>query len=223
MNRHPGVDRSAAIVPRMSWSLWLTLVVTGVLISLTPGAGAINTMANALGVGWTRSIWGILGQQVGLLAYIVIVSAGVGVIVAGSPAVFNVIRFAGAAYLVWLGIRQWRSRTQAIDGEDASAQVATGRSMVRRGLLVNLTNPKALVFFLAFMPQFIRPGQPLLPQYLLFAVTIVVIDVLVMWLLFATAARGLQRFTRTERGQGTLNKLFGGLFVGMGALLATVH
>ena len=207
----------------MSWSLWLTLVVTGVLISLTPGAGAINTMANALGVGWTRSFWGILGQQVGLLAYVVIVAAGVGVIVAGSPVVFNVIRYAGAAYLVLLGIRQWRARTVAVISEGSAPQAVTRRSMVRRGLLVNLTNPKALVFFLAFMPQFIRPDQALPPQYLVFAATIVVVDVLVMWFFFATAARGLRRITRNPRGQGTLNKLFGGLFVGMGALLATVH
>lgn len=206
----------------MSWSLWLTLVVTGVLISLTPGAGAINTMANALGAGWMRSVWGILGQQVGLLAYIVVVAAGVGVIVTGSPVVFNVIRYAGAAYLVLLGIRQWRAHAQVIS-EGSAAQVATRRSMIRRGLLVNLTNPKALLFFLAFMPQFIRPDRPLLPQYLVFAATIVVVDVLVMWFFFATAARGLRRITRNPRGQGTLNKLFGGLFVGMGALLATVH
>ncbi|OFE15608.1 lysine transporter LysE [Humibacillus sp. DSM 29435] len=206
----------------MSWSLWLTLVVTGVLISLTPGAGAINTMANALGVGWARSVWGILGQQVGLLAYVVVVAAGVGVIVTGSPVIFNVIRYAGAAYLVLLGIRQWRARAQVI-GEGSAAQVVTRRSMIRRGLLVNLTNPKALLFFLAFMPQFIRPDRPLLPQYLVFAATIVVVDVLVMWFFFATAARGLRRITRNPRGQGTLNKLFGGLFVGMGALLATVH
>ena len=207
----------------MSWSLWLTLVVTGVLISLTPGAGAINTMANALGVGWMRSFWGILGQQIGLLAYVAIVAAGLGVIVAGSPVVFNVIRYAGAAYLVLLGIRQWRARAQAVISEGSAPQVVTRRSMVRRGLLVNLTNPKALVFFLAFMPQFIRPDQALPPQYLVFAATIVVVDVLVMWFFFATAARGLRRITRNPRGRGTLNKLFGGLFVGMGALLATVH
>ena len=207
----------------MSWSLWLTLVVTGVLISLTPGAGAINTMANALGVGWTRSIWGILGQDLALVIDIVVVAAGVGVVVAGSPLLFNVIRYAGAAYLVVIGIRQWRARPRAVDDEGPVAQLATRTSLFRRGVLVNLTNPKAMVFFLAFMPQFIRPDGPLLPQYVVFAATIVVIDVLLMWFFFATAARGLRRVTRNPRGQSTLNRLFGGLFIGMGTLLATVH
>lgn len=207
----------------MSWSLWVTLVVTGVLISFTPGAGAINTMANALGSGWTRSIWGILGQELALLLDIVVVAAGVGVIVSGSPVVFHVIRYAGAAYLVVLGIRQWRARTEAAGSKGPAPHAATRRSMIRRGFLVNLTNPKAVVFFLAFMPQFIRADRPLLPQYLVFAATILAIDVVVMWGFFATAARGLRRITRTPRGQRTVNKLFGGLFVGMGALLATVH
>lgn len=207
----------------MSWSLWLALVVTGVLISFTPGAGAINTMANALGVGWTRSIWGILGQELALLLDIVVVAAGLGVVVSGSPVVFNVIRYAGAAYLVFLGIRQWRARAHSTDGESAGPIKAGPWSLMRRGFLVNLTNPKAVVFFLAFMPQFIRPERTLLPQYLVFAGTIVVIDVIVMWGFFATAARGLRRITRTPEGQRTVNKLFGGLFVGMGALLATVH
>lgn len=207
----------------MSWSLWLALVVTGVLISLTPGAGAINTMANALGAGWTRSIWGILGQELALLLDIVVVAAGLGVIVSGSPVVFNVIRYAGAAYLVFLGIRQWRARVQPADSEGPIAPAPRRRSLIRQGFLVNLTNPKAVVFFLAFMPQFIHPERPLLPQYLVFAATVVVIDVIVMWGFFATAARGLRRITRTPRGQSAVNRLFGGLFVGMGALLAAVH
>jgi homoserine/homoserine lactone efflux protein len=202
----------------MSWSLWFTLVVTGALISLTPGAGAINTMANSLGSGWTRSIWGILGQHV---AHIAVVAAGVGVLVAGSPVLFNVVRYAGAAYLVLLGVRQFRSRAAGAQVGEVAREPA--RSMFRRGLLVNLTNPKAVVFFLAFAPQFIRPEQPLLPQYAVFAATVVAIDVVVMWFFFAAAARGLGRLTRRESGQRTVNRVFGGLFVGVGVLLATVH
>lgn len=205
----------------MPWSLWLALVATATLISLTPGAGAVNTMANAIGSGWARSIWGILGQQVALLAHIAIVAAGVGVLVAGSPLLFNVIRYAGAAYLVFLGVRQFRSRAAAARVGELRHEPAW--SMFRRGLLVNLTNPKAVVFFLAFTPQFIRPEQPLLTQYAVLAATVVVVDVLVMWFFFAAAARGLGRLTQRESGQRTLNRVFGGLFVGVGVLLAAVH
>ena len=205
----------------MSWSLWLTLVATGALISFTPGAGAVNTMANSLGSGWTRSLWGILGQQVALIAHIAVVAAGLGVLVAGSPVLFTVIRYAGAAYLIHLGVRQFRSR--ALAARVAAVERESAVSMFRRGLLVNLTNPKAVVFFLAFTPQFIRPERPLLPQYAVLAATVVAIDVVVMWFFFAAAARGIGRLTRRESGQRAMSRVFGGLFVGVGVLLAAVH
>lgn len=206
----------------MSWSLWLTLVFAAMLISLTPGAGAINTMTNSIGVGWARSLWGILGQQVALLVHIAVVAAGVGVLVAQSPLLFNVVRYAGAAYLVFLGVRQLRAPTGPVDDQLPVRRVEPW-PMFRQGMLVNLTNPKAVVFFLAFTPQFIQPHRPLVTQYAVLAATVVVVDVVVMWFVFAVAARGLRRLTSTAAGQRRLNRIFGGLFVAVGALLAAVH
>lgn len=224
----------------MTLSLWATLLAACFVISFTPGAGAINTMGNSLAVGFRRSIWGILGQQAALVVHIVIVAAGVGVLVASSPLVFEIIRYAGAAYLVYLGIRQILAKPSAAPGPsvapepaeaetdaDASpAAVARGESrwsMFRRGLWVNLLNPKAIVFFLAFLPQFIRPGLPLLPQYLVVGATVVIVDVVVMWGFFAVAAQGLRRLTTSARGQRIVNRIFGSLFIGVGVLLAVVH
>ncbi|MFC5930374.1 lysine transporter LysE [Cryobacterium melibiosiphilum] len=207
----------------MQLSLWLALAGAGVLISLTPGAGAINTMNNSLTSGFRRSIWGILGQQVALIAHVIVVALGVGVLVAGSPVLFNVIRYAGAAYLVFLGIRLLLQQPTAARSATSVTVRESAWSMFRRGLWVNLLNPKALVFFLAFMPQFIRPEQPLLPQYLVLTVTVVAIDIVVMWLLFAAAAKSFQRFTNTVRGQTILNRVFGSLFIAVAALLALIH
>ncbi|MBL0887136.1 LysE family transporter [Myceligenerans indicum] len=208
----------------MPLSLWLALVGAGVLISFTPGAGAVNTMSNAMTSGWARSIWGILGQQAALLIHIVVVAAGVGVLVAGTPWLFDTIRYAGAAYLVYLGVRQFLTRPGPGVGTDGGAGVPEPvPSMFRRGLLVNLTNPKAIVFFLAFVPQFVRPDRPLAGQYAVLAATVVAIDVLVMWFFFATTARGLGRLTAGESGSRTVNRVFGSLFVGVGVLLAVMH
>ena len=204
-------------------SLWLALASAGVLISFTPGAGAINTMSNSLNSGFRRSIWGILGQQAALIVHIVIVALGVGVLVTNSPVAFNVIRYAGAAYLVYLGIRQFLQKPDLDQEKAAALRDEPALSMFRRGLWVNLLNPKAVVFFLAFMPQFIRSDQPLLPQYLVLSATVVVIDILVMWLFFAAAATSFQRFTREPRGQKVLNRTFGALFVAVGVLLALIH
>ena len=207
----------------MHFSLWVALVGAGTLISFTPGAGAINTMSNALNAGFRRSIWGILGQQAALLIHIVIVALGVGLLVASSPVAFNVIRYAGAAYLVYLGIRQFLAKPD-LDGERAGALSNEPRwSMFRRGLWVNMLNPKAIVFFLAFLPQFIRVDRPLPAQYLIVAATVVVIDIVVMWFFFAVTARSFQRFTRDARGQRVLNRVFGVLFVAVGLLLAVIH
>ena len=207
----------------MQFSLWVALVGAGTLISFTPGAGAINTMSNALNAGFLRSIWGILGQQAALLIHIVIVALGVGLLVAGSPVAFNVIRYAGAAYLVYLGIRQFLAKPQ-LDAEKVRALSDEPRwSMFQRGLWVNMLNPKAIVFFLAFLPQFIQPDRPLVAQYLVVAATVVVIDILVMWFFFAGTARSFQRFTRDARGQRALNRVFGVLFVAVGVLLAVIH
>lgn len=260
----------------MAASLWLTLLVACIVISFTPGAGAINTMGNALNHGFRRAIWGILGQQAALIVHIAIVALGVGVLVASSPVLFNVIRYAGAAYLAYLGLRllvqrpspqaegaeAWSASDEVTDASvgavspgavspgavstgavstgvvaphaDArraeptgaapvAAPVETRWSMFRRGLWVNLLNPKAIVFFLAFLPQFIRPADPLLPQYATATATAVAVDIAVMWGFFALAAQGLRRFTRTPRGQRIIDRVFGSLFLAVAVLLALVH
>ena len=207
----------------MQFSLWLALAGAGTLISFTPGAGAINTMSNSLTAGFKRSIWGILGQQAALILHVIVVALGVGVLVAGSPVAFNAIRYAGAAYLVYLGIRQFLRKPDLDQEKVAALRNEPAWSMFRRGLWVNLLNPKAIVFFLAFMPQFIRPASPLLPQYAVLAATVVLIDVLVMWFFFAAAAKSFHRFTHNAHGQTLLNRIFGVLFVAVGMLLALIH
>ena len=189
-------------------------------------------MTNSLNAGFRRSIWGIFGQQAALVAHVVIVAAGVGLLVSGSPVAFTAIRYAGAAYLVFLGVRLFLATPRAAAEHEAAAQ-APGRgesgwtesawSMFRRGLWVNLLNPKAIVFFLAFTPQFVRPGEPLLPQYGVLIATVVAVDILVMWFFFAAAAKSVRRFTRGTRGQLMLNRTFGTLFILVAALLAFVH
>ncbi|UYO98506.1 LysE family transporter [Microbacterium sp. M28] len=207
----------------MSLTVWLSLLAASVVISFTPGAGAINTMSNALNEGWRRAVWGVIGQQLALIVHVVIVAAGVGLLVARSPLLFDVVRYAGAAYLVFLGIRMMLAKPAAEDDIETLRLPESRLSMVRRGFWVNLLNPKAIVFFLAFIPQFIRLDQPALPQYLILITTVVIVDVAVMWFFFAAAAKPFRRLTRTPRGQRTLNVVFGALFLAVAALLLFVH
>lgn len=233
----------------MSLSTWTALLAAVVVISLTPGAGAVNTMTNSISQGWRRSFWGVLGQQIALVIQLIIVAVGVGALVAASPAILTVVKWLGAAYLVYLGLRMILSRPQATDAserqevrlgdtaaEDSGAGGAAGPhsgtngrrresawSMIRRGTLVNLLNPKAIVFFLAFVPPFIRADLPALPQYLIIAATCVGVDVLVMWFGFAALARPLGRLMHSTRGQRSLNTIFGLCFLLVAVLLLVVH
>lgn len=153
----------------------------------------------------------------------IIVAAGVGILVASSPAIFAAVRYAGAAYLVYLGVRMILSKPDVSSESTTQTRVSGRWAMVRRGILVNLLNPKAIVFFLAFTPQFIQPGQPLAPQYAIYIGTIIVVDILVMWFFFAATARSFQRFTTTVRGAKILNLVFGTLFIFVAALLLLMH
>lgn len=209
----------------VSLAVWFSLLTASVVISFTPGAGAINTMSNALNQGWRRSIWGIVGQQIALVVHVAIVAAGVGLLVSRSEFLFNAIRYAGAAYLVFLGIRLMLTKP-AVVVDEAPVPVDSREShwsMIRRGFWVNLLNPKAIVFFLAFIPQFIRLDQPQLPQYLTLIATVIVVDVIVMWGFFAAAARPFRRLTRSARGQRILNTVFGALFIVVAAILVLLH
>lgn len=208
----------------MSLAVWFSLLTASVVISFTPGAGAINTMSNALNQGWRRSIWGIVGQQIALIVHVAVVAAGVGLLVSRSEVLFTAIRYAGAAYLIFLGIRLILARPAEVDDDAVPVDSREGSwSMIRRGFWVNLLNPKAIVFFLAFIPQFIRLDQPPLPQYLTLVATVVIVDVIVMWGFFAAAARPFRRLTRTATGQRVLNSIFGVLFIGVAGLLLLVH
>ena len=209
----------------VSLAVWFSLLTASVVISFTPGAGAINTMSNAMNQGWRRSIWGIIGQQIALVVHVAIVAAGVGLLVSRSELLFNAIRYAGAAYLVFLGIRLLLTKPSVVvdDAPEPIDSRESHWSMIRRGFWVNLLNPKAIVFFLAFIPQFIRLDQPPIPQYLALIATVVVVDVIVMWGFFAAAARPFRRLTRTARGQRILNTVFGALFIAVAALLLLLH
>lgn len=180
-------------------------------------------MSNALSQGWRRSLWGVLGQQAALVVHVAIVAAGVGLLVSRSPLLFEIIRYAGAAYLVFLGIRLILAAPHPVDAATASASREHAWSMFRRGLWVNLLNPKAIVFFLAFVPQFVRLDRDPLPQYIILIGTVVAVDILVMWFFFAAAAKPFRRFTRQERGQRVLNSVFGALFIAVAGLLLFVH
>ncbi|RCL28128.1 threonine transporter RhtB [Pseudomonas sp. AFG_SD02_1510_Pfu_092] len=206
----------------MSMEVWLGFFAACWVISLSPGAGAIASMSSGLQYGFWRGYWNALGLQLGLIVQIAIIAAGVGAILAASATAFQIIKWFGVAYLVYLAYKQWRALPMDMSDESAVRPIGKPLSLVFRGFLVNVSNPKALVFMLAVLPQFINPHQPLLPQYVAITVTMVSVDMLVMAGYTGLAARVL-RMLRTPKQQKRLNRTFAGLFLGAATFLATLR
>jgi homoserine/homoserine lactone efflux protein len=205
----------------MALETWLAFFVASWLISLSPGAGAISCMAAGIRYGYRKGLWNIAGLQLGILFVLTVVAAGLGALLVASTVAFNVIKWLGAAYLVWLGIQQWRAPAAAIDADATGVGLGgTPRDLMLRGFLVNATNPKGIVFMLAVLPQFIDPARPQLPQYAICGATLFFTDLVVMSGYTGLAAKVL-RLLREPHHIRWMNRTFGGLFVAAGAVLAT--
>jgi homoserine/homoserine lactone efflux protein len=203
----------------MTLETWLAFLVAAVLISVSPGAGAVACMTSGMRYGYRRGIWNIFGMQVGIALQLAIVGAGLGAVLATSTAAFTALKWLGVAYLCYLGVKQWRAPAEPVRVGEAHGG-GTRTALFVQGFLVNATNPKATVFFLAVLPQFIEASRPLLPQYLTVVATLTAVDLVVMsgYTLFAAKFLALLRAPRQIR---FVNRLFGGLFVGAAALLAS--
>ncbi|MGY3571033.1 homoserine/homoserine lactone efflux protein [Vibrio paucivorans] len=201
----------------MDTHVWLAYVVTAIVFSLAPGSGTVNSISNGLSYGTRKSLAAIVGLQIGLAFHIILVGAGVGALVAKSALAFSIIKWVGAAYLVWLGIQKWRDRSSLTTQADSTELSAW--SMMNKAVLINLTNPKSIVFLVALFPQFIDPAKDQLTQLAVLGVTTVAIDSIVM-LGYTSLAAQMGRFIRSERIMMKINKVFGSMFMGCGALLA---
>ena len=206
----------------MTLDTWLAFFIACWVISLSPGAGAIASMSCGLQYGFWRGYWNAIGLQVALALQIAVVAAGVGAILATSSLAFSLIKWFGVAYLLWLALKQWQAVPSMLDDSAGPRPIGRPLALVFRGFLVNASNPKAIVFILAVLPQFLDPHGDLVVQYLQMGTTMVVVDLIVMAGYTGLASR-LLRALRSPRQQRIMNRTFGALFVGAAALLATVR
>ncbi|CAM8667176.1 RhtB Putative threonine efflux protein [Comamonadaceae bacterium] len=203
----------------MEFATWLAFFAASWAISISPGAGAVAAMSAGLNHGFRRGYIATLGLVLGIWTQIVVVGVGLGAVVAASSTAFLVIKWAGVAYLVWLGIQQWRAPAVPLATPAEVAPIVAARTMIFRAWVINALNPKGTVFLLAVMPQFLNLAEPLLPQYLVIAATLAFTDLVVMAGYTALAARVL-RALKSESHLKAMNRVFGGLFVAAGTLLA---
>lgn len=203
----------------MDLATWLAFFAASWAISISPGAGAVAAMSAGLTHGFRRGYLTTLGLVLGIWTQIVVVGIGLGALVATSATAFTVIKWAGVAYLVWLGVQQWRAPARPIAQVSTDATPQRARDLIVRGWIINALNPKGTVFLLAVVPQFLNLAEPLALQYLVIALTLGFTDLVVMAGYTALAARLLRTLKSTAHVRA-LNRVFGSLFVVAGGLLA---
>jgi threonine/homoserine/homoserine lactone efflux protein len=193
----------------------LLYLVAAIGLSLTPGPNSLLVLTHGALHGHRRTLFTVAGGALGFTLLIGLSMAGIGALLKTSADALLVLKLVGGAYLAWLGVQLWRAPPIQLSTAAGDTR-ASGTSLFRQGLLTALSNPKALLFYGAFLPQFIDPARDLVPQFVVMATVFVVVEIAVEWglALMAHRVRGwLQRLGRR------FNRACGGMFVAMGAAL----
>lgn len=197
----------------MSLDTWLIYLAASIGLSLSPGPNGLLALTHGALHGHRRTLFTIFGGAAGFTLIIALSMFGIGALIQSSVAWLTALKWVGGAYLVWLGIQVWRAPPVAVD-LGAPAASRSGRSLFAQGLLSAVTNPKALLFFVAFLPQFIDPKRGLVVQFVVMAGTFAVTEILTEFALAAAAHRIRPWLQRVGR---RFNRVCGGIFVVIGA------
>jgi len=204
----------------MPFETWLAFAAASFAILAIPGPTVMLVVGYALGEGRRAALGTVGGVLIGDLLAISVSALGLGALLATSAAVFTIFKWAGAAYLIWLGIRIWRAPVDG--GAIERAAVGGGRRRAIHGFVVTALNPKSLAFFVAFLPQFMTPDAPVLPQLAVLAPTFVGMAAITNggYALLAGAVRSRLRRPSVLRA---INRVGGGFLIGAGVLTAALR
>ncbi len=205
------------LIHTMTLTSYLLYLAAVALLVLSPGPTMLMCITTALNHGPRRAMTSVAGSVSAVLCVMLLSAMGLGALLAASETAFTVAKVAGAAYLIWLGVKTFRSRAAALQTESVQAD-APRRPFFMRGFLVGASNPKALLFFAAFFPQFLNPAAPFVPQFAVLALTFIAFELTVLTI----CALGVSRIApllRSSRPVRWINRICGGLFTLMGGLL----
>lgn len=204
----------------MTIEAWLAFTAASAILLLIPGPTILLVVSYALGQGWRAALPMAIGVALGDFTAMTASMLGLGMLLATSATVFTALKWAGAAYLVWLGIKLWRAggTLDAAPRTDASSPTR----MIGHAWLVTALNPKSIVFFVAFLPQFLDPAAPFLTQVSIFQATFLVLA-FANALLYAALASRARALVRSPRAIGLANRVGGSLLIGAGIATAAMR
>jgi threonine/homoserine/homoserine lactone efflux protein len=207
-----------------STTQWVTFLVASLLFIQVPGPSLLFTLGRALTVSLHDALLSVVGNALGLLAQVVLVAVGLGAVVAASATAYTVLKVAGAAYVVWLGVQAIRhradARTALLTGERPPERAGQA---LRTGFVVGVSNPKTIVFFVAFLPQFTDPGAAALPQVLVLGLAFAALAVVSDSLWAAVAGSARRWFAREPRRLDAMGATGGVMMIGLGATLVATE
>ena len=208
----------------MSLQTWWLFVLMTFVVSATPGPNMLLVLSNSARFGLHAAMATMLGCMSALLAMMSISAAGLGALLQLFPAVFDALRLAGAAYLAYLGIKSWRAPVveHAVEAAGLMAPTVKRAAHFRQGMLVAASNPKAILFAVAFLPQFINPQQAQLPQFGILLLTFAIIEVS-WYFVYALSGKRMAVYLERASVMKVFNRVTGGAFEGFAAMMATVR
>ena len=199
----------------MALHTWLLYLIAVIGLSLTPGPNGLLALSHGAMHGHRKTLFTIAGGVLGFTLLMALSMLGIGTLLQASADILILLKWLGGAYLIWLGVQLWRAPALHLQLERPAAS-SHSTQLFSQGLLSALSNPKVILFFAAFLPQFIRPGNPLWLQFLIMAATFAVVEGMTEYLL----ARMAQRIRPwLQRSGKAFNRTCGGLFALMGAAL----
>ena len=199
----------------METDTWLIYLLAAIGLSLSPGPNGLLALTHGALHGRRKALYTVTGGCVGFVTIIALSMFGIGALLQASLVWLTILKWVGGAYLVWLGIQVWRSPPLGIEIH-GSAQPRTAWSLFRQGALSALTNPKGLLFFTAFLPQFIDPARSLFVQFVIMSTTFAAIEITTEVFIASMAHRISPWLARVGR---RFNQACGGVFVAIGVAL----
>ena len=203
----------------MTFESWAAFTAASAVLLIIPGPTVLLVVSYALGQGWRTALPMAIGVALGDFAAMTSAMLGLGALLAASASLFTILKWVGAAYLVYLGIKLWRAG-DTLDAKPRTDAVSAGRMLVHAWLVTAL-NPKSITFFVAFLPAFLDPKADFLTQMAVFETTFLLLAFanVLGYALVAARARG---FVSNPRAISVVNKVGGGLLIGAGAATVTI-
>lgn len=204
----------------MNAHTWWTFLVATFIICGSPGPNMLTMMASSARHGIRRTFFTMAGCYCAVMCIIGASVAGLGALLKLEPVIFDILRYAGAAYLVYLGIQAWRAPVVRVNTmETLPPETATSpRQLFGKGFLVGISNPKAILFASAFFQQFINVNAPELPQFVTLVATFSILE-LGWYVVYATGGSQFSTYLQRENIQKMFNRITGGLFSAFGLIM----